>query len=189
MGFPKRSKVAKPADTQLRRRAVKIITQSIVFETVYPTQVLEGRCNFYRRWRSWREIRQTCTLAPTENRLCHRHRYRHASGDDVRRTMPAARRCRSKNPRSLQTSVRGGIPAAAARKAARKRQPPVSGGLQASRCKDSRFSSNGAACRGTLRPTAHRNRTCPLNPVLPVPARSRSCRGHRMCRVCRCPTR
>lgn len=67
--------------------------------------------------------------------------------------------------------------------------PPVSGGLQASRCKDSRFSSNGAARRGTLRSSARPNRTCPVNPVLPVPARSRSCRGHRMCRVCRCPTR
>ena len=89
----------------------------------------------------------------------------------------------------FKPSCGGGIPDTAARRAAHKMQPPVSGGLQASRCKDSRFSSNGAARRGTLRPTARRNRTCPVNPVLPVPARSRSCRGHRMCRVCRCPTR
>jgi hypothetical protein len=52
-------------------------------------------------------IQQTGILDPTGNRLCHRHRYRHASGADVRRTLPAASRCRSKNPRSLQTFLRG----------------------------------------------------------------------------------
>jgi len=101
----------------------------------------------------------------------------------------AASRYRSKNPRRVRRSCGGGIPAATARRAAPKTQPPVSGGLHVSRCEDCLFSSNGAARQGTLRSTTRRARICPVNPVLPVPAPSRSCRDHRMYRVCQCPTR
>jgi len=37
----KRAKVAKPSDTQLQRRVVKIIIQPIVFEIVYSPDILE----------------------------------------------------------------------------------------------------------------------------------------------------
>ena len=77
--------------------------------------------------------------------------------------------------------------AAAARSRPIKMQPRVRG-LHVSHGEDSRFSSSGA-CRQTLQSTARRIRMCPVSPMLPVPARSRSCRGHRMYRVCQCPTR